>query len=436
MQHLFFQHIERLQAVAEEQIEKHSYDGLLIGSGQLHRRFLDDNNYPFRANPHFLHWVPFLEQSPHCWVLIKPGSKPQLHYHMPSDFWHMVPELPDKWWSNAFEVIAFTDRPAINQKRLAVMAETMPDYVHESWQHNPELLLHDLHLNRRIKSDWESHCLREANKIAVKGHIVAEQQFLAGASEYQIHQTYLSAIEHNERDMPYDNIVGLNEHAAVLHYQFQQRQVPDQHRSLLIDAGACFLGYAADITRTFTPSGSVFSELVAGLNQAQQQLNSEVAAGVDFVSLHCRMHYLLAELLQRSGLVQADPQQQVDSGITRAFFPHGLGHLLGLQVHDVGSWQHDTLGVEPKPPTEHPFLRLTGKLQPGYVITIEPGLYFIDSLLTPLRNSATGKLINWTLVDELAPYGGIRIEDNILITGNGIENLTRDAFVGYGRSGI
>lgn len=436
MQHLFFQHIERLQAVAVEQLEKHGYDGLLVGSGQLHRRFLDDNNYPYRANPHFLHWLPFLAQHPHCWLLIKPGCKPQLHYHMPSDFWHMVPELPDQWWCDAFEVVAVSDRPSLNQQCLAVISEAMPEFALDSWQHNPELLLHDLHSNRRIKSDWESHCLREANKIAVKGHLVAEQQFLAGASEYQIHQAYLTAIEHNERDMPYDNIVGLNEHAAVLHYQFQQRQIPDQHRSLLIDAGASFLGYAADITRTFTPPGSIFAELVVGLNLAQQQLNSEVAAGVDFASLHCRMHYLLAELLQRSGLVRAEPQQQVDSGITRAFFPHGLGHLLGLQVHDVGSWQHDTQGAEPKPPAEHPFLRLTGKLQPGYVITIEPGLYFIDSLLTPLRNCAAGKLVNWALVDELVPYGGIRIEDNILVTDTGIENFTRDALLSNGRSDL
>lgn len=431
MQQSFFQHIQQLQTAAEALLAEQPFDGLLIGSGQLQPRFLDDSYYPFRANPHFLRWLPFITQQPQCWLLIEAGRKPQLYYPMPDDFWHLTPALPDDWWSSAFAISPVAGRPSIQRQHLAVIAEQLPDFAAPSWQHNPPALLQVLHAERRVKSDWEAHCLRQANCQAVKGHRVAEQQFFAGASEYQIHQAYLSAIEHNERDMPYDNIVGLNEHAAVLHYQFQQRQPPAQSRTLLLDAGASHCGYAADITRTFTPAGSLFSELVTGLDIAQRQITSEVAVGVDFVRLHLRMHQLLAELLQYSGLVSVDSQQQLERGITRAFFPHGLGHLLGLQVHDVGSWQHDRHGQSVKPPPEHPYLRLTGALQVSDVITIEPGLYFIHNLLAPLRNSAAGRLVNWPLVESLMPYGGIRIEDNLWVTDSGVENFTRDAFLAH-----
>ncbi|WP_373184095.1 M24 family metallopeptidase, partial [Halomonas campaniensis] len=108
------------------------------------------------------------------------------------------------------------------------------------------------------------------------------------------------------------------------------------------------------------------------------------------------------------------------SGITRAFCPHGLGHLLGVQVHDVAG-RLDGVGRPLPPPAEHPALRLTRELEAGMVVTMEPGLYVIPMLLAAHRGSPE---IDWERVDRLASHGGIRIEDNVRVTGRGPDNLT------------
>jgi Xaa-Pro dipeptidase len=118
----------------------------------------------------------------------------------------------------------------------------------------------------------------------------------------------------------------------------------------------------------------------------------------------------------------------VTSGLSAVFFPHGVGHLLGLQVHDVAGFSVDEKGTQQARPPGHPYLRLTRTLEPGFVVTIEPGLYFIDMLLDEARNGAHGKHINWRRVDEFRPYGGIRVEDDVACTADTPENLTRNAF--------
>lgn len=113
----------------------------------------------------------------------------------------------------------------------------------------------------------------------------------------------------------------------------------------------------------------------------------------------------------------------VEQGITRAFFPpHGIGHFLGIQVHDVAG------KPAPSPPEDAPFLRLTRTLEAGMVVTIEPGgLYFIPSLLEPLLNGPEAQYLNRALIDELKSCGGIRIEDNVVVTAaGGARNLTRE----------
>jgi Xaa-Pro dipeptidase len=118
----------------------------------------------------------------------------------------------------------------------------------------------------------------------------------------------------------------------------------------------------------------------------------------------------------------------VDARITAAFFPHGLGHLLGLQTHDVGGFQAGPAGGTIPRPDGHPFLRATRVLEEGYVVTIEPGLYFIDALLGELKASDNNRFVDWAKVDNFRKFGGIRIEDNVVAKAAGPENLTRDAF--------
>jgi Xaa-Pro dipeptidase len=118
----------------------------------------------------------------------------------------------------------------------------------------------------------------------------------------------------------------------------------------------------------------------------------------------------------------------VETALTSVFYPHGIGHLLGLQVHDVGGFQKDASGAKIDRPCDHPFLRLTRKLEDGCVVTMEPGFYFIDQLLNEAKQKPNGKKINWSRVEQLKRFGGIRIEDNVAARPGGHENLTRQAF--------
>jgi len=133
-------------------------------------------------------------------------------------------------------------------------------------------------------------------------------------------------------------------------------------------------------------------------------------------------------VLRDADLIQCSAAAAVEKGVTRVFLPHGIGHLLGLEVHDVGGLMRSAEGGEIERPEGHPYLRLTRVLETGFVVTMEPGVYFIPQLLQAARSDERGRHINWPRVEALARFGGIRIEDDLAVTATGCENLTRDAF--------
>jgi Xaa-Pro dipeptidase len=199
-------------------------------------------------------------------------------------------------------------------------------------------------------------------------------------------------------------------------------------RSFLIDAGGQFRGYAADITRTYAAATSPFADLVAGVEALQQKLCSMVVPGTAYPDIHLAAHRLIGTLLAELGIIRCAGEAAVETGLTSVFFPHGVGHLIGLQVHDVAGHQTTESGGNSPPPAGHPYLRLTRRLEAGTVVTIEPGVYFIDLLLQKAQSDGRGRDIDWDSVADLAPYGGVRIEDDVVATAAGPENLTREAF--------
>ncbi|MCH8538725.1 MAG: Xaa-Pro dipeptidase, partial [Alkalimonas sp.] len=291
---------------------------------------------------------------------------------------------------------------------------------------NPEPVLNFLHYHRAYKTDYELHCLRQANQLAVAGHQAAKNAFFAGGSEFDIQLAYLAAVGQTENEVPYGNIIALNQNCAILHYTALERTRPEQHRSFLIDAGAEFHGYAADITRTYSyATKDEFSELISRIDEITRQMVDGLKPGIKYTELHVQTHQLIAQALADFDFVRASADAMVEQRITQAFFPHGLGHHLGLQVHDVGGFMADERGIHVSPPEEHPFLRCTRLIEPSMVFTIEPGLYFIDSLLQDLPE-AQQKQLNWDKINAFKPYGGIRIEDNVIVHRDRNENMTRE----------
>lgn len=446
IEQLFAEHIQMQQQQAEQllsdaQLKGTGIDRLLIFSGSNKRWFADDHDYPFVSNPYFRRWLP-LPRHADCALLITAGARPKLYYSNPTDFWHLSAGSPQGFWLDSVEVVEVESLQQIGAdllqpQQIAFIGEEVE--LAAQWgiaEVNPVPVLAGMDWNSAIKTDYEVDCLRQASEIAVAGHQAAAMAFAEGYSEFGINLAYLAATGQRESQLPYGNIVALNQHAAVLHYQQQAQQRPDKSYSFLLDAGAQQHGYAADITRTYvadgakthTPAGRLFAELVEAIDQMEQQLCQQAVAGQCFVELNQRCHQQLAEILARFELINLSPDAIVEQGLTRTFLPHGLGHLLGTQVHDAGGRQQDASGGLIAPPEWHPMLRLTRQLQAGMVITIEPGLYFIEPLLAELAASPQGAAVNWPLIDKLRPYGGIRIEDNIRVMDDGVENLTRDAF--------
>lgn len=294
---------------------------------------------------------------------------------------------------------------------------------------NPAPVLDYLDWQRGYKTPYEIALMRQAQRLGVRGHRAAEAAFRAGASEFEIHMAYCSAVGQDANELPYGNIIGLNEHAAVLHYTDLGRSAPNPLRSFLIDAGASAYGYASDITRTYAASGhDEFQALIDAVDAAQQTMGAGVRAGVDYKQLHIDAHLSLMGILKDFGVLNVSPEAALATGVSAAFFPHGLGHLIGLQVHDVAGFAASDRGGRIERPQGHPYLRMTRVLEPGMVVTIEPGVYFIDMLLDEVKQAGHGASINWDRVDFFRPYGGVRIEDEVLCTEGDADNLTRPVF--------
>ena len=166
------------------------------------------------------------------------------------------------------------------------------------------------------------------------------------------------------------------------------------------------------------------------MDALQQGIVARLAPGVPWASLQDATMEALAEVLVESGIAQASKDALLEIGVPERFMPHGLGHLLGIQVHDAGGQLANAEGALTPPPPKHPALRLTRTLTPEMVVTVEPGLYFIRELSQDPVGGARARAPELAPVETLIPFGGIRIEDNVRITPEGRENLTRDAFAG------
>jgi Xaa-Pro dipeptidase len=428
---LYAPHLACVIERATHALARGGFDHLLVAAGAETWRFLDDNPYAFQVNPQFKAWLP-LTAHPHCWIAFTPGKRPLLVYHQPADYWHLPPSAPQGHWVDHFDIRvvgspaearaqlpADVSRAAIIGEAHAALDGVVPN--------NPKQVLDSLHLARTRKTAYEIECMRQASLRAVRGHRAAAAVFRERGSEHQIHRAFCEAVEHTESELPYANIVALNRHGATLHYQHQERIAPSAHHALLIDAGAQVCGYAADITRTYGDAGAEFSALLEAVNHVQLQLVAQARPGTDYPQLHVAAHHLLAGVLHAHGIVRMGAESAVESGLSSVFFPHGLGHFLGLQVHDVAGLQRDEDGNTIARPVGHPYLRLTRVLEAGNVLTIEPGIYFIDMLLDGWRAGPHAREIDWTCIERLRRYGGIRIEDNVHVSAEGPENLTRDA---------
>ena len=430
----FGPHLATVEKRAATALAASGFSGLLVHSGALLDVFQDDRTYPFQANAPFKVWAP-VDDAPDSFVWFSPGARPRLVLHQPRDYWYKSARTPVGYWVDHFDIRPVPDRAAARAELpgdltgAAYIGEPFPELA--AWglkAMNPPGLVRRLDYARAAKTAYELACLREASRVGTIGHRAAAHAFRAGASEFEIELAFLEACGLREQELPYNPIIALNEAGAVLHYQLLGKRPPPEVYSLLIDAGAQSGGYASDITRTYSLEDADFAALIERVDRMQLELCAGIRAGVDWRDVQLRAHALTAGVLRDADIISCGVEEAVASGTTRVFLPHGIGHLLGLEVHDVGGCMRSPEGGDIPRPDGHPYLRLTRVLEEGFVVTMEPGIYFIDQLLDEARADQRAAHINWSRVGALSKFGGIRIEDDLAVTRLGCENLTRDAF--------
>ncbi len=431
---LYLEHMKINQKRVKSILEREGLESLVIHSGVLRYLFNDDMSYPFKCNPHFKAWLP-LTNNPNCWLIVDGVNKPKLAFYQPDDFWHTVPEDPTDFWVEEFEITKISDVKEVEnflpkEKNKSVYLGEFTDIAKELGFEliNTKSIVDFLHFNRAYKTDYEFYCLREANKIAVRGHRAAKEAFFNGASEFEISLAYQAAVGQNLSEVPYSLIIAINNNGAILHYTDCSREIitEENRHSFLIDAGASFNGYAADITRTYSYRDDEFNQLIQRMNRDELSLVREYKLGKNYAFAHVESHKKIAQILSDFEFLFLDADEIMNKDLVKIFYPHGLGHHLGLQVHDVGANLATDTGEKAQAPKEHPHLRASRVLEENMVYTIEPGLYFIDTLLDKAKKTENAKFFNWDKIEEFKKYGGIRIEDNLILHGDRTENMTRD----------
>ncbi len=426
---LYARHVERLQAETEAALAASGHASLVLSSGAPSAYFADDQDAPFRPTPHFSHWC--LLDGPHHLIHVRPGRRPRLLRHVPEDYWYEQGGSLEAFWPGAFEI---EEKGSVEAVWKALGAVPRAAYVGNETERaaaqglavNPADLVPRLDWVRSTKDEYEVACIEEATALGARAHQAARKAFAEGASEMEIHHAFLAAADTTEASLPYPTIVALDEKGATLHYE-RKRHGRDG-RTLLLDAGVARRGYACDITRT-TPGAACdprFTALVERMDALEQELARQATPGRPYLEVHLLAHRGVARVLAEAGVLRVGADEAFEKGLTHPFFPHGVGHHLGIQVHDVAGRQSDPSGTPAPPPKDHPYLRNTRRIEPGQVFTIEPGIYVIPMLLRGLRAGPHAADVDWGLVEALAPFGGIRVEDNVLVTAAGPRNLTRE----------
>ena len=443
---LFQDHLGEISRMAEKSLASQNasggvgVEGIVLHAGTAARYHSDDLAVPFRTLPHFARFAP-APGADHI-LVFRPGEALRLALVTPADYWEEPPRGPEHPFRDLLDILPVSSFEAgiaavgdvshcayLGNSPEAAAALRIPAQAVE-----PPRLLSALDWYRAYKTDYEVACIREANRIAARGHRAAREAAWEGKSEREIHAAYLMATGALDAETPYPNIIAWDDRSSVLHYQRKRTAPPDPGHTFLIDAGATHHGYASDVTRSYALAGAhpAFVQALDAMEGLQQRLVTSVEPGGSYVELHARALWGVAEILCQLGILRVGVEEAHERSLALPFLPHGVGHHLGLQVHDVGGQQVTREGEQCPPAERYPYLRTTRDLDVGHVVTIEPGLYFIPQLLERHRGGKSANAFAWSLVDDLIPCGGIRIEDDVHVTATGAENLTRPFLAGHG----
>lgn len=278
---------------------------------------------------------------------------------------------------------------------------------------------------RLIKDDFELNLMRKASEITDNSHMAVMSALPIETNEGHIHAEFVyHAMRQGSKFTAYDPICCSGSDCGTLHYVRNDQELDDK-LLVLIDAGAEWQTYASDVTRTFPINGEWTKESRAiydAVADMQKQSMEAVKPGARWEDLHILTHRLLVEHFLKLGIFKNGTVDEImESRISTAFYPHGLGHTLGMDTHDTaGRANYEDPDVMLR------YLRIRRTLKEGMMVTVEPGIYFNHFLIDPvLKDSERSKYIDTDVLDKYWTVGGVRIEDDVLVTKEGYENFTK-----------
>ncbi len=306
--------------------------------------------------------------------------------------------------------------------RIAQLLGLTPDIIKDNVS---EKLIKEVVAQRLVKIKEEVNEIEKAHSITYEMHTTAMRMAKVGVSEREIAGKMEGIVFSYGCYLAFPTILTIN--GQILHNHYHGN-ILKEGRLLVNDSGAeSESHYAADITRT-VPVGGKFTqkqkEIYEIVFNSQETAIQSIKPGIKYRDIHLRVSKIVAAGLKDLGLMKGDIDDAVKEGAHALFFPHGLGHMMGLDVHDMENFGENYIGYDDKTKRSDQFgfayLRFAKELQPGNVLTVEPGIYFIPALIDKWKGEKKfTQFIDYERVEQYKDFGGIRIEDNVLITESG-----------------
>ncbi len=428
MHHL---HREKLLSLFDDQ-----HGAVYIQGADTMYRYGTDYEFPFRQESNF--WYLTGANEAEC-ALILDLKTEEYHLFVPERdaqyaVWHGYVKSKEQYqdeykpdhlhYANDILKVLNELRPETVYCLNEEQAEFVED-LNRGFKVDTETLIDALTYCRVIKTDWELDQMRKASQVNDEAYLAAMKAIKPGMMEYEVKAAFTEVqLKHGLLQDAYNGIFATGVNGSILHYVENNSEISDGDL-FLMDAGFECNGYASDFTRTF-PANGKYTEIQAGIYQAvldaQKAVIEEIKPGVKMEDLHMMASKIMMEGLIKLDVIRGSIEEIMEHNIFALFFPHGLGHFLGLDTHDVGGYPK---GVDRIDRPGIKFLRARRELQAGMVVTIEPGIYFVPAVLEPaMEDPEKAKYLNLEKVKSLLNFGGIRIEDDIVVTEDGFENLT------------
>lgn len=398
-------------------------DLLLIGAGQpIPKPELSDQHLPFIAHQEYYYLTGNVDA--HGGILACDGRTGTWISFVPEvtemqRVWDGAVQLPGEFLSRFDGWLA-----ARTGRRIAMLGEPLAGVKSDE---SLSLRVRDaLRHARRPKEIGEIELMKRCAVATAEGYAAVQPFLQPGISERRM-QIELEAgfFRGGAANTGYDSIVGVGKQAAVFHGSPSTDRVAREGDFILIDAGGELDRYVIDVTRTYVAGGhpSAFQrDLYAAVKSAHARACAKCVPGAEWKDIHFGAAIDMMGSLVDMGVMKGNPSSLVEQEAHMLFFPHGVGHMLGLGVRDAGGLEP---GREKDPRPCLRSLRMDLVLRPGYIATVEPGLYFIPALLNdPARREKYRDCVNWALAEQHLEIGGVRIEDNMLVTDAAPVNLT------------